>query len=419
MSGVQISKLSNGLTLITETLNWLNTSSLGVWVDAGSRAENADEHGYAHLLEHMAFKGTARRSALQIAEEIELIGGDLNAATGYESTAYYARMLKGDEAVGFDILADILINPSFDAQELKREKNVVVQEIAATYDTPDDIVYDLFQEAGFGQQSLGRSILGTPETVRAATAKGLKAVLKNRYRGPNMVVVAVTPLSHAEILAMVEARFAGLGAEPRLEEDGAVFLGGAVHDDRASEQLHLVVGFESLSLSDPDFFSEQVLAGVIGGGMSSRLFQDVREKKGLCYHISAFHWAFRDCGVFGFTSATDASDATALMETSLNTLKAAQGQLLPSEVQKARAQMKAQLAAVNESPMSRAEQLARQYLSFGRVFSAEELLAEIDQVTLESVHNRLEALLFQPKMAFASVGPLQNNLSLSDIRAQF
>lgn len=417
MSGVSISKLANGLTVISETLPWLATSSLGVWVDAGTRAETESQQGYAHLLEHMAFKGTKSRSALQIAEEIELIGGDLNAATGYESTAYYARMLKGDEETGFDILADILLNPQFDAEELQREKNVVVQEIAATHDTPDDIVYDMFQEASFGAQPLGRSILGTPETVRGATANGLKEVLQSRYRGPNMVVVAVSALPHEAIMKLVEKRFSGFASEERSQDSSARFEGGARHDGRDVEQVHLVLGYESLSISDPGFFSEQVLATVLGGGMSSRLFQEVREKRGLCYHISAFHWAFRDCGVFGFTSATDAKDAVNLVETSLETFRLAKGTLEAREVQKAKAQLKAQLAAVSESPMSRAEQLARQYLSFGKVFTPQELLAEIEAVTIKDVEISLERLLGKPKLAFATVGPLQNSLALRDIES--
>ena len=415
MSEVDISRLSNGLTLITQTMPWLATSSLGVWVDAGTRAETEKEHGYAHLLEHMAFKGTARRSALEIAEEIELIGGDLNAATGYESTAYYARMLKGDEEAGFDILADILLNSTFDAEELAREKNVVVQEINATNDTPDDVVYDLFQAAAFGNQPLGRSILGTAETVHSATPDSLKGVLKSRYHGPNMVVVAVSALPHKEILKMVEARFEAFSPSPRDIEPSARFEGGVVQDVRDAEQLHLVVGFESLPLSHPDYFAEQVLATVIGGGMSSRLFQEVREKRGLCYHISAFHWAFKDTGIFGFTSSTEAGDAALLLETSLDTIRAAKDTLTEKEVLKARAQMKAHFAAVLESPMSRAEQLARQYLTFGRVFSADELIHAIGSVSLSDVNRRLDALLNSQRSAFSMVGPSVDLICAGDI----
>lgn len=404
MNNVALSRLENGLTVITQSMNWLATSSLGVWVDAGTRSESGAEHGFAHLLEHMAFKGTARRSPMQIAEEIEMTGGDLNAATGHESTAYYARMLKGCEETGFDILADILANPVFDPGELEREQNVVVQEIAATWDTPDDIVFDLFQEAAFGEQPLGRSILGTPETVRAATPEGLRGVLKSRYHGPNMVIVAVSSLAHDEILALVRERFAGFAATPRPVDPPARFLGGERHDQRDSEQVHLVAGFESVPLGHEDFFAEQVLATVLGGGMSSRLFQEVREKRGLCYHISGFHWGFRDAGIIGFAGATDAASADALLETSLDTIRDAGENLSDREVQKARAQIKAHLAAVMESPMSRAEQLARQYLVLGRLLPPEELLAMIDAVSLADVQRRLERLLGAGSAALAHVG---------------
>ena len=418
MTTTRISRLENGLTLITETMPWLETSSLGVWFDAGTRAESEVEHGFAHLLEHMAFKGTATRSALDIAEEIELVGGDLNAATGYESTAYYARMLKGDEAVGFDILSDILLNPSFDAEELRREKNVVVQEIASTNDTPDDLVYDLFQEAAFGHQPLGRAILGTPQTVHSATPQSLQSVLKSRYRAPNMVVVAVSPLSHEDILRLVEPRFAPFASQSRPGDAAARFQGGLRRDERDAEQLHLVIGFESLPLVHPDYFSEQVLATVLGGGMSSRLFQEVRERRGLCYHISAFHWAFNDTGIFGFTSSTDAGDAAELVESSLDTIRRAKDDLTEREVQKARAQLKAHFAAVLESPMSRAEQLARQHLTFGKVFAAEDILRAIDAVSLATVKMRLDALLAAEQGAMALVGPTVDLPNVTDVTAR-
>src|SRR6516162_3342346 len=205
---VEITRLPTGLLVVTDAMPHLQTVSLGVWVNSGSRHERADEHGISHLLEHMAFKGTSRRTARQIAEEIEAVGGDLNAATGIESTAYYARTLAADVPLALDVLSDILSDPSFDPEELQREQNVIVQEIGAAEDAPDDLVFERLQETAFPGQPVGRSILGKRETVRSFDRKRLAAYLKRNYRAPDMLVVAAGAVDHAAVVAEVERRFA-------------------------------------------------------------------------------------------------------------------------------------------------------------------------------------------------------------------
>ena len=286
---VRVTRLPSGLSVVTDDMPHLKTASLGVWVGSGSRDETAGEHGISHLIEHMAFKGTKRRTARQIAEEIEAVGGDINAATSVESTAYYARVLKDDVPLAIDVLSDILSAPAFDAEELRREQNVIVQEIGATEDAPDDLVFDRLQETAFPKQSVGRSILGTPDTVRSFTPDSLRTYLTRNYRGPDMLVAAAGAVDHDSIVAEAEKRFASFGGPAAPVPEKATFSGGMRVEPRDLEQVHIAFALEGLQTGAPELYSLQVFTNVLGGGMSSRLFQEVREKRGLCYTIQAFH----------------------------------------------------------------------------------------------------------------------------------
>ena len=280
---VEITRLPSGLTVVTDEMPHLESASLGVWVGAGSRDERPDEHGISHLLEHMAFKGTKRRTARQIAEEIEAVGGDLNAATSVESTSYYARVLRADVPLAVDVLSDILSNPAFDPEELQREQNVIVQEIGAAEDAPDDLVFDKLQETAFPGQSVGRSILGTRETVRSFDRKRLAAYLTRNYRAPDMVVAAAGAVDHHALVEQVEKQFASFDGPAAPVPEPAHFSGGTYIETRDLEQVHVALAMPGLPQRDPNLFSMQVFTSVLGGGMSSRLFQEVREIRGLCY----------------------------------------------------------------------------------------------------------------------------------------
>ena len=310
---VEITRLASGLSVVTDQMPHLETASLGVWIGSGSRNEKADEHGISHLLEHMAFKGTKRRSARQIAEAIEAVGGDLNAATSVESTGYFARVLKADVPLALDVLADILSEPTFDAEELRREQNVIVQEIGATEDAPDDLVFDRLQETAFPKQAVGRSILGTPDTVRSFDASRLRAYLNRNYRGPDMVVAAAGAVEHRAIVADAEKRFASFTGPAAPEPEPAHCRGGTRVETRDLEQVHIAMALQGLPVRDDQLYSLQVFTSVLGGGMSSRLFQEVRENRGLCYAIQAFHMPYEDTGLFGLYAGTDESDAPELM----------------------------------------------------------------------------------------------------------
>src|SRR6478736_5825017 len=276
---VEVSRLPSGLTVITDSMPHLQTATMGVWVGSGSRDEKAEEHGISHLLEHMAFKGTKRRTARQIAEEIEAVGGDLNAATSSETTAYFASVLKTDMPLAFDVLSDILANPTFDPAELKREQSVIVQEIGASEDNPDDLVFDYLQSTAFPDQAIGRPILGTRETVSSFKEQNLRAYLARNYRGPDMVVAATGAVEHQAVVAEVERHFSRFNGPAAPPPQSASFGGGVKLEARDLEQVHIALALEGLSQRHDDLYSLQVFAIVLGGGMSSRLFQEVRERR--------------------------------------------------------------------------------------------------------------------------------------------
>jgi predicted Zn-dependent peptidase len=402
---VEVTRLPSGLTVVTDRMPHLQTSTLGVWVGSGSRDEQSDEHGISHLLEHMAFKGTKRRTARQIAEEIEAVGGDINAATSFETTAYFASVLKSDVPLALDVLSDILSNPSFDPAELKREQNVIVQEIGATEDTPDDLVFDYLQSSAFPDQPMGRSILGTPESVCSFKDRNLRAYLSRNYRAPDMVVAATGAIEHGAVVAEVDRMFGQFNGPPAPTPQSARFDGRARLEARDLEQVHIALALEGLPQRDPDLFSMQTFAIVLGGGMSSRLFQEVRENRGLCYTISAFHAPYADTGMFGIYAGTDAADVKELMTVVVDQTAATAESITEAEVARAKAQIKVGLLMALESSGARARQLANQILVWGRPLPIEELVERIDAVTVESAGAAGRALIARARPAIAALGP--------------
>lgn len=415
--GVDVSHLSNGMTVATETIPHLESVALGVWVKSGSRNEQDNEHGIAHLLEHMAFKGTGRRDAWQIASQIEDVGGEINASTSVETTAFYARVLKDDVSLAVDILADILTDPKFDPTELQREQHVILQEIGAAHDTPDDIVFDKFTETAFRHQTIGRSVLGTPETVESFTSTQLRAYLERQYGADRMVIVAAGAVTHQEFLREVERHFGGFRERATTKPTTfANYVGGDFREDRDLMDAQIVLGFEGRAYHVRDFYASQVLSMVLGGGMSSRLFQEVREKRGLCYSVYAFHWGFSDTGVFGIHAATGKEDVAELIPVILNELRRSGEMIRPDERQRAVAQYRAGLLMSHESAASRASQIARQILLFGRPITTEELLDRLSNITVERLAD-LSDRLFSTKPTIAAVGPIGNLPSFQDIHS--
>ena len=382
---VRVSTLASGLRVVTHSLPHLKTASLGLYFGAGARHEREEEHGLAHMLEHMAFKGTRRRSAKQIAEAIEDVGGDLNAETSIEQTAYFARVLGEDVDLALDVLADIVTDSQFAPDELEREKGVIVQEIGAVEDTPDDWVFDLFTERAWPDQAVGRPILGTRATVGAFDRRAIAAYLERCY-GPGVAVLAAAgAVDHDALASSVADKLKGLAASAPPHVDDARYVGGDAMVKRPLEQTHVVIGFPGVGALHDDHDALHAFAGIVGGGMSSRLFQEVREKRGLAYAIHAFHWGYADSGLFGLYAGAAAKDAGELIRASLDCLVEATEKIDAMELARIKAQMKVATLTALESPGARAGQLARQMFLYGRPMSLEAMIARIESITLESV----------------------------------
>lgn len=302
---IRSTTLNNGLRVVSDEMSNVETVTVGAWVDVGSRFETADENGLSHMLEHMAFKGTKRRTALDIAEEIENVGGYLNAYTSREHTTYYARLLKEDLELGVDMLGDILQHSTFIADELERERGVIIQEIGQAEDTPDDIVFDLMQSAAYPDQPMGRPILGTTELVNAYSRSDLMHYMSNHYKASTMAVVAAGNLDHDKFVNMVETHFSSLELKRDEAKIKTIYHGGETRIERDLEQVNLLFGFDGIQFDDPDYYTSQIMSMIFGGGMSSRLFQEVREKRGLVYSIYSYMGSYVDGVHLVFTQAPD------------------------------------------------------------------------------------------------------------------
>lgn len=404
----RLTTLPNGLRVVSEAMPRFRTASVGVWVDVGTRYEAAEVNGVAHLLEHMAFKGTARRSARAIAEEIERVGGSLNAYTSREHTAYYARILGGDLDLAADILADILQHSTFDPAELEKERHVVLQEIGQVKDTPDDLVFDLLQEASYPDQPMGRAILGPEEIVQAMPREALLDYMARHYGPERLILSAAGQVEHARLVDLGGRLFGDLPASPGEAAPPARYRGGTRVERRPDlEQVHLCLAFEGVPYRHEDHFALQVLSTALGGGMSSRLFQEAREERGLCYSVFSFASAYADTGQLGVYAGTDPEDLPELMRVVADGTRALVEAPEEDEVARARAQLKASLLMGLESCSAVCEDNARQLLCFGRRVPTEEVVAKIDAVDPAAVARagrRLLAAGGGPTLA--AVGPL-------------
>ncbi len=416
---VNITTLDNGLRVVTDRIDHLETAAVGIWVDAGARHETVAQNGVAHLLEHMAFKGTERRDARAIAEEIEAVGGHLNAYTGREHTAYYARVLKDDMPLALDILADILQNSTFEEAELAREREVVIQEIAQAHDTPDDIVFDWLQEIAYAEQPLGRSILGTSERVASYAREDLNRYMKLHYRGPRMVLAVSGAVDHDTVVALADRAFDKLEAAVEVVPEAAVWSGGDRREGRSLEQVHLALGFDAVSYHDDDFYPLQVLATVLGGGMSSRLFQEIREKRGLAYSVFSFASAYVDGGMFGIYAGTSPDHLDELVPVLCGEVAKVAGHVGGEEIGRARAQFKAGLFMSLESPTARIEQIGRQMHIFGRPLSTQEVMDRVNAVDAGAVAQAAARLIESGRPAVAAIGPVGGLESYDSIAARF
>ena len=404
MQTAQVTTLDNGLRIATDAMPQVESVSCGIWIDAGARHEPAEVNGVSHLLEHMMFKGTARRSAQDIADEIEAVGGHINAWTSREATAFFCKTLKGDLPLAIDILGDIVQHSAFDEAELARERDVVLQEIGQALDTPDDIIFDHFQRAAYPDQALGRPVLGDPAIVGAFPRDRLDRYHKANYTAPRAVVAAAGNLEHDVFAAMVEERVAALAAGGSPAAEAACYSGGDYREERDLEQLHLLLGFRGAAQMDDDYFAAMLHSTILGGGMSSRLFQEVREKRGLVYSVSSHNTAYADAGLYGIYAGTGPDQAAELVPVVFDQLADLAGKVGPEELARAKAQARAGLLMSRESTGARCEQLAHHMLVYGRLLTPAEILQKIDAVDEAAVSAFGGKLLAGP-LTCAALGP--------------
>jgi len=414
----QLHTLSNGFRIVTEYMPGLQSASIGIWITAGGRHETPEQNGIAHFLEHMAFKGTTSRSALQIAEAIEDVGGYINAYTSREVTAYYARVLQNDVPLALDVISDILLNPVFDDREIEVERGVILQEIGQALDTPDDIIFDWLQAKAYPGQPLGRTILGESDRVNAFGRDDLNRFVTEHYGPGQMILSAAGAVDHDTLVADAEARFGHLEPRDAPSEVLAHFAGGEHRKSKKLEQAHIALAFESPDYRDDAIYAAQIYSVALGGGMSSRLFQEIREKRGLCYTIFAQTGAYADTGMTTIYAGTGPGEVAGLIELTIDELKRATQDMSAEEVARARAQMKAGLLMGLESPSSRAERLARMVQIWGRVPGLEEAVERIDAVTTGDVRAFAEHLAGQAPMAMALYGPVSRAPTLRDVQAR-
>ena len=413
---VECKVLDSGLTVITDQME-VDSTSIGVWIDAGSAKEELNECGIAHMLEHMAFKGTTNRNAEEIAREIEDVGGDINAYTSKEVTAYYLKVLHENSDLGIDILSDIIKNSTLPEDEIERERGVIISEIGQSFDSPDDRVFENFTETAFHNQSLGRPILGTKKTVNNFQRSDLQSFFSSHYGLKNMVVVASGNIEPDWFMSVVEDKFSEIKHKVKSSNIEAKWKGGFIGEDRDLEQTQLVFGIEGFNNIDLDRYSLRALAIILGGGMSSRLFQELREKRGLCYSIFSFTQMQSSSGVLGFYAGTSPNDGNELLDASLNEWKKLKGSITKEEVSRAKAQMRSGFIMGQENTGSRAEYLAKTMLNFGKLVSTDHILKEIENISIKSVEEVIERIFSSTQPVLSIIGPDASSYKNFNIKA--
>ena len=414
MTGIQTTTLSNGLRVITDTVPSMHSVALGIWVGVGTRHENLAHNGVAHMVEHMLFKGTEKRNALQIAEELENVGGSMNAYTSREITSYHVHLLADDAKLGLDVMADMYLNSTLPQEEIERERGVIIQEIGMTNDTPDDLVFDIYSETAYPGQALGAPILGRAENIEAMSQDNLRGYINEFYHAGNTVVSAAGGVDHDAFVAQVEELFTAQEKLPRTEYKPADYQGGEIRLPKDLEQSHFILGFQGISRQDDDYYTAQALSTLLGSGMSSRLFQEVREKRGLVYSIFSFHSGYQDDGLFGIYAGTGPEKMDEIIPVICDEVLKVGSEVTDEELVRAKSQLKAGLLMGRESMMTRADQQAKYMLFRDKPLNIEGLIATIDAIDKVAI-KRVADKIFAGKPTLAALGPLDKLEAFSDI----
>ena len=412
---IQSTTLPNGLRVITDTVSTVESVALGVWCDVGTRHEDMTHNGVAHMVEHMMFNGTPTRSAQDIVGEIESVGGQMNAYTSREVTAYYVHLLKEDTEKAIDVISDMIQRPTFPDSEIEKERGVIVQEIGMTNDTPDDLVFDLYQETAYPNQALGAPILGTAEIVEGMQKQTMFDYVDHFYTPKNLVLSASGNLDHDQFVKWSEQYFNSLPTDKQREALNADYKGGECRTIKDLEQSHIVLGFQGIHKSHPKYYAAILLSTILGGGMSSRLFQEVREKRGLVYSTYAAHSAYVDDGQFEIYAGTGPEKLPELMPVICDELKKiAAEKVSDEELMRAKSQLRAGILMGRESMLSRVNRQAKHLIHFNENVSIHSIIEKIDAVTANDIQG-IAAQIFKGKPTLSALGALDKLEDFSSI----
>jgi len=405
LSQLKITTLPSGLRVVTDSVSSVETVAVGVWVNVGTRYEDMAHNGVAHMVEHMLFKGTQSRSALDLVETVENVGGNMNAYTSRELTSYYVHLLKDDLELAVEILADMLQHSTLSPDEIERERGVILEEIGMCNDTPDDLIFDNYYETAYEGQALGAPILGKDTIIAAMQRETLQHYIREFYTPGRMALCAAGNVQHETLVALAEKFFDALPPDKTNGKKEAAYTGGESRLEKDLEQSHVILGFRGIPRHEDHYFAAQTLATLLGGGMSSRLFQEVREKRGLVYSIYSFHSAYTDDGQFGIYAGTGPEKLTELIPVVCDEVRKIVGAISPAELDRAKAQMRTGTLMGQESMITRIDMSAKALLLNGKIRNIEEVIAKINAVdvrALEAVANRI----FSSVPTLAALGPL-------------
>ena len=400
--------LNNGLTILLDHFN-SNTLSIGLWLNVGSVNESKKQLGIAHMLEHMAFKGTKTRNAFDISKEIEDVGGDINAYTSKENTAYYVKLLPSNYELGIEILSDIFLNSTFPKEEIERERGVIISEIGQSNDMPDDKVFDKFYSLAYENQSIGKPILGTRVSVSGFNKDDLKEFCNLYYNPSNLIIGISGKFDEKIIVNQIKNTFEFLKSGNKTVKPKYKWNSGFHSEKKDLQQAHVVFGVEGLSNVDKQRLDLSALSIILGGGMSSKLFQEIREKKGLCYSIFSFQSQFFSSGIFGFYSACNPNDLENLLDTSINEIKNLSKNITISDLNRAKAQLSSGFIRAQDFTLSRLERNVKSLFTHSKMYSEDYILTKINELKISNLLDLYDRLFKNPKTVLSIIGPYQKD----------
>ena len=411
----KFSTLDNGLRIVTHHMPAFESVTFGVWNNVGSRDEHEDINGTAHFLEHMAFKGTKTKSAKQIAEKIDSVGGFINAYTSEETTAYFVKLLEQDLQVGIDVISDILQNSTFESKELETERGVILQEIGMYLDDPSEMVGDYWQKTAFPNQPIGRLIIGKKDIIKSIEREKIINFMQSNYHPTKMIVSAAGKINHDKFVEQISNSMTNLPTGNISERIKAIYQGGEYREDKKLEQIHLILGFEGLDFYDDDYFALKIYSAIMGAGMSSRLFQEIREKRGLVYSIYSSARSFYDTGTFQVVAGTGKEEIKELLPVLCDELLSSPKNLTEKEIEKSKTQLRAATLMSLESTMSNASLAVHQLFTEGKLIDIQEILEKINNVSRTSIE-KVATKVLSSKPTISSIGPIKHLESLDKIQ---